>query len=240
SPAPAGLRHRAAWRRAAGGRRRSGAAGSVADRCSWGLPEWCFAAIVSPKAAPGRAAGGDHRAGKRYSAPTLSGARAMPNDDRGPPRPATSDAAIARSPALRLGLGCGLLAPLLWAATIVIAGEWRPGFDHLQQYISELGERGSTTGAFMRYGGFVASGALHVGYAAAFHAAVAHMQVRRSLALVVALLIAADGLGRIGAGLFPCEPGCAAPQVLSQRLHSLSATVAFLSIAAAALLAARL
>lgn len=154
--------------------------------------------------------------------------------------PKQDPAAPAASLWLRAGLGCGLLAPLLWAAVIVVAGELRPGFDHVHQYISELGERGSAHAALMRYGGFVASGALHVAYAAAFYAVLARMGARRTLTLVVALLIAVDGLGRIGAGIFACEPGCAAPQVPGQRLHSLSATLAFLSIAAAALLAARL
>ena len=69
---------------------------------------------------------------------------------------------------IRAGLLCGVLAPVLWAAVIIIAGELRPGFDHVGQYISELGERGSSNGFFMRYGGFVATGLLHLGYAAAF------------------------------------------------------------------------
>lgn len=134
------------------------------------------------------------------------------------------------------GLFCGLLAPLLWAAAIVLAGELRPGFDHLNQYISELGERGSSTEIFMRFGGFVASGLLIVGYAAAFHATLARLTDRPRLTLLVAALVALDGIGRIGAGIFSCEPGCAAPAVLSQRLHGLSATIAFLALAAAALL----
>jgi hypothetical protein len=50
------------------------------------------------------------------------------------------------------------------------------------------------------------------------------------------VLIALNGLGRIGAGLFACAPGCAAPEDPVQRLHSQAATVAFLAIAAAALL----
>lgn len=129
-----------------------------------------------------------------------------------------------------------MLAPLLWAAVIVIAGELRPGFDHVGQYISELGERGSSNADFMRYGGFVASGLLHIAYAAAFYAALCERTERRHLALIVAALVALNGLGRIGAGLFACAPGCAAPEDPVQRLHSLSATVAFLAIAAAALL----
>lgn len=137
---------------------------------------------------------------------------------------------------IRAGLFCGLLAPLLWAAAIIVAGELRPGFDHVSQYISELGERGSSTGALMRVGGFVGSGLLIVGYAAAFHATLVRVTHRPRLTRLVAVLVALDGIGRVGAGIFPCEPGCTAPEVLSQRLHSLSATIAFLSLAAAALL----
>lgn len=139
-----------------------------------------------------------------------------------------------------IGLLCGLVAPVLWAAVIVVAGELRPGFDHVSQYISELGERGSTTESFMRYAGFVASGLMHIGFAAAFHARVARFVDHPRLTLLVAVLIALNGLGRIGAGFFPCEPGCAAPDVLGQRLHGLSATMAFLAMVAATLLATAL
>ena len=66
------------------------------------------------------------------------------------PDPASKiDEAMAGSKAIQLGLLCGLVAPLLWAAVIVLAGELRPGFDQVSQYISELGERGSTTELFM-------------------------------------------------------------------------------------------
>ena len=142
------------------------------------------------------------------------------------------------SPMVRAGLLFGVVAPMLWAAVIVIAGALHPGFDHVGQYISELGERGSTTETFMRYVGFGATGFMHVGFAAALYATVVRGTDRPRLTLLVALLVALDGIGRIGAGLFACEPGCAAPEVLAQRLHSLSATVAFLAIAAAATLGA--
>ena len=79
---------------------------------------------------------------------------------------------------IRAGLLCGLVAPLLWAAAIVIAGELRPGFDHVAQYISELGEHGSATETFMRYGGFVATGLMHVGFAAAFYATLIRVGAR--------------------------------------------------------------
>lgn len=146
--------------------------------------------------------------------------------------------AVPDSRAIRLGLLCGLLAPLLWLAVIVTAGELRPGFDQIRQYISELGERGSSTEVFMRYAGFVATGCLHLGYALAFHATLTRITDHRRLTLLVAVLIGVNGLGRIGAGIFSCEPGCIGPDVLTQRLHSWSASIAFLSIAGATLLAA--
>lgn len=139
---------------------------------------------------------------------------------------------------LRAGLLCGLVAPVLWAAMIVTTGELRPGFDHVVQYISELGERGSSTEMPMRYGGFVTTGLMHIAYALAFYVTVKRATQRPWLTLLVALLIGLNGLGRIGAGIFACEPGCAAPDVLAQRLHSQSATVAFLAIAGATLLGA--
>lgn len=141
---------------------------------------------------------------------------------------------------IRAGLLCGLVAPILWAVVIVVAGALRPGFEHLGQYISELGERGADNAALMRYGGFVATGLLHLGYAAALGATLGRSSRRRALALLVAVLVAMNGLGRIGAGVFSCEPGCEGAESATQRLHHGAASLAFLSIAAAALLGGRL
>jgi len=153
--------------------------------------------------------------------------------------PGTKDGeAVVASSLVRGGLLCGVVAPLLWVAVIAIAGELRPGFDHVRQYISELGERGSSAEMFMRYGGFVATGFMHIIYAAAFYAVVIRVSGQARLTLLLALFIALNGIGRVGAGVFACEPGCAAPEILAQRLHSLSATIAFLSIIAAATLGA--
>lgn len=141
---------------------------------------------------------------------------------------------------IRTGLFCGVAAPLLWAAVILIAGNLRPGFDHVGQYISELGERGGSHAAFMRYGGFVATGLMHICYSAAFHTIVSRTTGRPGLSLLIAVLVALDGVGRIGAGLFSCEPGCQGPETITQRLHHLSASMAFLSLAAAECVAAML
>lgn len=126
----------------------------------------------------------------------------------------------------------GMLAPVLWAGVIVYCGALRPAFSHYRQYISELGERASSTELIMRYAGFVPTGLLHMAFAA-FLLAVFRGQ---RLAALGALLIALNGAARIAAGMFPCDPGCSMTLSLNQRLHSGAATLGFLSLIAAALL----
>jgi hypothetical membrane protein len=133
----------------------------------------------------------------------------------------------------RVGILCGLAAPVLWAAAITLCGSLRPGYSHLTQYISELGERGSSTESLMRYAGFVLTGILHVLFAGSLYGALKGDR----LAPAPPLLLALNGLGRVAAGLFPCEVGCAGPRVLlSQKLHSLAAGVGFFSLIGAAII----
>ncbi len=123
------------------------------------------------------------------------------------------------------GLLCGALAPPLWAGSIALCGAWRPGFDHVAQYISELGERGSTTELFMRYAGFVPTGLMHLAFAALLLST-----FRSRLAAVAAVLLGLNGLARIGAGLFSCDPGCADAVSLAARLHGQFATAGFFAL----------
>jgi hypothetical membrane protein len=133
----------------------------------------------------------------------------------------------------KLGNLCGIVAPILWAAAIMFSGSLRPEYSHLTQYVSELGERGSTTEQLIRYGGFVPTGIMHVAFAAMLYAAFKGER----LAAVAAALVALNGLARIGAGIFSCEPGCAEPRVLlSQKLHSVSSGVGFFALIGACVL----
>jgi hypothetical membrane protein len=109
---------------------------------------------------------------------------------------------------------------------IVLCGTLRPGFSHFAQYISELGERGSSTELLMRYGAFVPTGLMHLAFAGAL--AVTFRGSR--LGVIAALLLGLNGLARIGAGFFPCEIGCEETGSLDQRMHSLSAGVGFLAL----------
>ena len=141
---------------------------------------------------------------------------------------------VMRATICKIGILCGLFAPILWASVIILCGWLRPGYSHMTQYISELGERGSSTELLMRYAGFVPTGAMHVLFAGSLYTAFRASKI----AWAPALLLALNGLGRVAAGLFPCEAGCAGPRVLlSQKLHSLGAGVGFFALIGAAVTA---
>jgi hypothetical membrane protein len=129
----------------------------------------------------------------------------------------------------RFGIYCGIVAPVLWLSLIALAGAMRPEFSHVNQYISELGERGSATEILMHYIGFEFSGFLYLCFATALPA---NLRAGWRSALI-AVFIGLDGLGRIGAGIFACDPGCDGLSS-SQALHRLFATTGF----SAAILAA--
>ena len=117
---------------------------------------------------------------------------------------------------------CGVLGPLLWLSLIAVAGALQPGFSHVTQYISELAERGSSTETLMRYAAFEFTGFLYLCFGLALMGEFRNGRFSR----LAACLIAIDGLGRIGAGVFPCDPGCEGLS-LSQNLHHFFATAGF-------------
>ncbi len=124
----------------------------------------------------------------------------------------------------KLGILCGILSPLLWLLLIGVAGAMRPEFNHITHYISELGERGSSTEYMMRIAAFGFTGFLYICFASAL--LVTFRDGWRST--LAAVLIGLDGLGRIGAGVFACDPGCEGLS-MSQELHRLFATLGFIS-----------
>ena len=66
----------------------------------------------------------------------------------------------------KIGNLCGLMAPVLWALVIIFGGSLRPEYSHFSRYISELGERGSSTEMIMRYAAFVPTGLMHIAFSA--------------------------------------------------------------------------
>lgn len=91
----------------------------------------------------------------------------------------------------------------------------QPGYDHLTQYMSELGVPGLAGATFISWW-WIVSGVLTIGLGLALH--LGTRKVGR-LSAAGPLLVTSYGLlVGIGSGVFPCDPGCAGEN-LSGKLH---------------------
>jgi len=124
-----------------------------------------------------------------------------------------------------LALG-GLAGPILFISLIILCGALRPGYSHVTQFISELGETGGSHAALMNLLGFIPTGLL----LAAFGVSLAYGFPRSSLCLAAAILLVVYGLGITGAGLYSCDPGCPSQHLsfdgMMHRVVSISAFLA--------------
>lgn len=130
--------------------------------------------------------------------------------------------------ATRILNAAGIVAPLLWAGAVVYCGATRPGYNAVNQFISELAERGSSTESLMRITGFYLPGALVVMFGV--------LILTRSTGWPVAILLIIHGAGRVTAGIFPCDPGCPlTSSSLSQTVHNAAGIMNGVTLPTAAL-----
>lgn len=98
----------------------------------------------------------------------------------------------------------GVAGPVLFALTTVICGAIRPGYDHVNQFISELGATGTSNAELMNGMGFIPSGLL----IALFGISLLAFYAKGALSGIGSALIVLFGLGMITVGVFSCDPGC--------------------------------
>jgi hypothetical membrane protein len=133
----------------------------------------------------------------------------------------------------RILLATGLLIPLWLLAGVWLTAQAYPGYDHLQQAMSQLGAVGAAT---QHWSPLVNNFPLAVLFAL-FAWGLARRWQGSTLARVSAALVLLHGLGSLGTGWFPCDQGCApAEPSLSQQLHNLSGLLMFLSLTLASAL----
>lgn len=124
-----------------------------------------------------------------------------------------------------LALG-GALGPLLFAAVVGVCGALRPGYSHINQFISELGATGTIHATLMNFAGFVAAFLLIAGFGIATVWLIPHS----ARSILAGGLITFFGLGIALAGIFHCDPGC--PQhgaSLAATIHDRISIAAFLA-----------
>ncbi|MCP3136672.1 DUF998 domain-containing protein [Pyxidicoccus xibeiensis] len=102
-----------------------------------------------------------------------------------------------------IAFACALLSLLILAGATIAGGLAYPGYDHLRQYISELGATGAETGPAVSLS-FMVSGAL----LAAFWLMCAGLFPKSPLLLVGFGLSVLNGLGLFFSGVFRCDFRC--------------------------------
>ncbi|WP_060512934.1 DUF998 domain-containing protein [Pseudomonas sp. NBRC 111124] len=130
-------------------------------------------------------------------------------------------------------LACGLLIPFWLMIGVWLTAQAYPGYDHLQQAMSQLGAQGSPT---QRWSPLANNFPLALLFALFAWGLARHWRSSK-LALLSAALVLLHGLGSLGTGLFPCDQGCApAEPSSSHQLHNLCGLVMFLSLTLASAL----
>lgn len=110
-----------------------------------------------------------------------------------------SDTGLGRIAFAAVVAGVGvLLIAVVW-------GGWTyPGYDHARQFMSELGASGAPHGTTVNRWGYVPNGVL----VTVFCLLAAWILRGSALAVTACLLLALNGVGMTGAGVYPCDFEC--------------------------------
>ena len=129
---------------------------------------------------------------------------------------------------------CGIVAPVLLLCAVLIAGSLHTDYSHVSQAISELGAQGAPYNIILNFGGLVPSGILTFLFSLAMF-----RHIKGGLELYISCgLVALAGLGRLFAGIFPCDPGCLPILTSSGKLHAIFGGIALLTGSVAPLMMA--
>ncbi len=126
-----------------------------------------------------------------------------------------------------------IVAVILYIFTVIVLGSLRPGYNHLTQYISELGEVGASN-AIILNSVLILDGLLIIAFAFGLHRGIS--EGKRSW--IGPALVAVFGVGLVGGGIFPCGPGCA-PESSQTIMHNLAGFPALVAIIFAPLIISR-
>lgn len=108
---------------------------------------------------------------------------------------------------------CGFASVVLALTVPLVFGILRADYDHIRQYISELGERDAPYAPIVNLAGFLPIGVLVLAFLASTKR---FFPPSRSVTVGV-WLFASVGLAYVVSAFFPCDPGCPASGAVSVR-----------------------
>lgn len=123
-----------------------------------------------------------------------------------------------------LALG-GIAGPFLFTIIVIISAYFRLDYEHLHNFISELGASNTSKNELMNFGGFILSGLLFCSFAVSL----IMLRPKNFTGKVGAPLIFIFGFGMMLAGMFSCDDGCPATGTLESTIHDRVSAVTFLS-----------
>jgi len=112
------------------------------------------------------------------------------------------------------GALAAIIAVVLYVGSVIILSSLRPGYSHIRQFVSELGETGAPN-AIVMDGVFISVGILVIAFSIGLHKGINEGRGSKVGPAFLVIL----GIAVIGGGLFPCDPGCQTPESLSGIMH---------------------
>lgn len=116
----------------------------------------------------------------------------------------------------RVAAALGFAAALLAFAVPIVGAARRPGYSHVSQYISELGETGARDAFWVASAGFAPLGLLVL----AFLACAAPLFPASRWRSVGVACLGAVGAAYLASAVFPCDAGCPGAGSPSQSVHN--------------------
>ena len=118
---------------------------------------------------------------------------------------------------IKLGILCGILTPIVWFGSVLLAASFQDGYSHYFNYMSELAARGLHHAYVMRLGGFFITSIMLILYSITFSTTIKYKGKAKTIAF---FLLLAHAIFLNGAGVFPCDPGCSPENpTCDQNLH---------------------
>jgi len=121
---------------------------------------------------------------------------------------------MKKPPLKFLALG-GIVGPILFTSVTLFCASLRPDYNHISQFISELGATKSPNATFMNFVGFIPTGLM----IAAFSVSLISLLPKHILTQVGSVFMTVFGLGMVVAGNFSCDIGCPREGSLENTIH---------------------
>ena len=129
---------------------------------------------------------------------------------------------------------CGIAGPIFFTVVVLILGSLRPGYSHLTQAISELGETGAPNAIFQQVN-FLMIGALVLAFSLGLHRGIGQGKGSKVGPVLLGIFALLSGVGN---SIFPCDPGCEFV-TFTGTMHNVTGLLGFLAFVAAALVLSR-